>query len=284
MERKRFFIDLDGTTLRDDKTIPQENIDAIREALDMGHYVAIATGRSLISSQTHIDRLGMAREGCFLVAYNGALIYELGSGTVLLKQLFPDEYARYLFAEAEKYQLYMQAYSETGVLTRQQCPEIEYYARISNTGYHIVPDLYHLETYHTPKVLLLSLDDHAALERFQRDHLERESGKCTSYFSSPEYLEYCRPDSSKGSGIRFFEKYLGIAHENTIAIGDEENDLPMITMAGIGAVMKNAGENIRCHADYITEKDNNEGGVAEVIRKCIAGEISCPPESSKGDL
>ena len=55
--------------------------------------------------------------------------------------------------------------------------------------------------------------------------------------------------------------------ENTIAVGDAENDIPMLEAAGLGVAMKNASEEIKKHADYITELDNNQGGVGEVIRK-----------------
>ena len=48
---------------------------------------------------------------------------------------------------------------------------------------------------------------------------------------------------------------------------DAENDITMIEAAGIGAVMKNANDDIKQHGDYITERNNNEGGVAEVIQK-----------------
>ncbi|MCD8365456.1 MAG: Cof-type HAD-IIB family hydrolase [Clostridiales bacterium] len=267
MERKIFFLDMDATTLRDDKSIPVENITAIREALDRGHCVTIATGRTWVSTEPLARRLGMRRKGCYLIACNGASVYDLENGGILQKKMFPDEYARYLFAEAEEANLYMQAYSETEFLARQVCPELEFYAWSSSMDYRIVPDLYHLENYDTPKVLLLSLDNRPALEQFQRNHIEWEKGRCVSFFSSPQYLEYCRMDCTKATGMKFLENYLYIAHENTIAIGDEENDLTMIREAGIGVAMKNARENIRNEADYVTKKDNNEGGVSEVIRK-----------------
>lgn len=59
--------------------------------------------------------------------------------------------------------------------------------------------------------------------------------------------------------------------ENTIAVGDAENDITMLKTAAIGAVMKNAEDNVKQYGDYVTIKDNNEGGVAEVIRKFMVG-------------
>ena len=61
------------------------------------------------------------------------------------------------------------------------------------------------------------------------------------------------------------ERYL-VQHKR-IAVGDAENDITMLETAGIGAVMKNADDNMKKYGNYITEHDNNEGGVAEVIQK-----------------
>ena len=267
MSKKMFFIDLDGTTLRDDKSVPEENIQAIRDAVDAGHYVAITTGRALSSAGAVAEQLQMMRKGCFLISYNGGIIYDLSDLSLLQDLRLPDEYARYLFGEAKREKLYMQAYSDTNILSGYECPELEFYSSKTSMKYTIVPELYDLETYHTPKVLLVSHEDHGILRKFQQDHLEWEKGKCISFFSCPEYLEYCPLGGTKADGIAFFEKYLGIAHEDTIAVGDEENDLSMLRYAGVSVAMVNGNPALHPYADYITRLDNNHGGLAEVIRK-----------------
>ncbi len=267
MESKIFFLDIDYTILRDDGSIPEENIAAIREALDRGDYVSITTGRPKVSAMDTVRELGMLREHCFLISFNGSVIYDLATGNLLRDIRMPDEYAAYLFAEAERAGIYMQAYDEDGFLSARECPETEYYHNLIGTPYRIVPDLYHQTVYHTPKVLSLSLEDIETLHQFQRSHADWEEGKCVSYFSHPEMLEYSYYKVTKGSGIAFLEDYTGIAHANTIAVGDADNDLSMIEAAGIGVAMKNASDRVKALADYVTEHDNNEGGVAEVLRK-----------------
>ena len=267
MERKMFFIDLDGTTLRDDKSIPEENIRAIREAVDAGHYVSIATGRALVSAKKVAVRLGMMRRGCFLISFNGAIIYDLSDLSLLRDLRLPDETAGDLLSEAGKAGLYMQAYSETKVLAPYLCEDLLYYSGRNKVDYDIIPDLYRKKEIHTPKVLLVSMEDPQALAEFRREHREWEQGRCVSFFSCPQYLEYCPLGATKADGIAFFEERLGIAHENTIAVGDEDNDAAMIRYAGTGVVMKNGNEAVKPLADYITTRDNNHGGLAEVIRR-----------------
>ena len=265
MDKKMFFIDLDGTTLRDDKTIPEENIRAIEKVVDAGHYVSIATGRALVSARMMAERLGMMRKGCFLICFNGSIIYDLSDMSRLRDLRLPDEYAAYLCREAEKNHLYIQAYNETKVLAPYLCDELLYYSGRNVVDYEIIPDLYHREVFHTPKVLMVSMNDPSVLKKFQQEHLAWEKGKCVSFFSCPQYLEYCPAEATKAAGIAFFEKRLGIAHENTIAVGDEDNDAAMIRYAGTGVVMKNGNEAVKPFADYITARDNNHGGLAEVL-------------------
>ena len=87
------------------------------------------------------------------------------------------------------------------------------------------------------------------------------------YFSSPEYLEFMPSGINKGNAIRWMCEYMNIPLEHTIAVGDAENDIAMLETAGIGAVMKNAENDMKNYGNYITEHDNNDGGVAEVIYK-----------------
>jgi hydroxymethylpyrimidine pyrophosphatase-like HAD family hydrolase len=61
---------------------------------------------------------------------------------------------------------------------------------------------------------------------------------------------------------------LGIKQEEVMAIGDEENDLPMIRYAGIGVAMANAVPIIKEAADVVT-LSNQEDGVAAVIEEYV---------------
>ena len=62
MEKKIFFIDFDGTLMRDDKTISDKNREALRNAVDQGHYIALATGRAVSSGRRIAKELGLTRQ------------------------------------------------------------------------------------------------------------------------------------------------------------------------------------------------------------------------------
>ena len=62
---------------------------------------------------------------------------------------------------------------------------------------------------------------------------------------------------------------LGIKREELIACGDGLNDISMIKYAGLGIAMKNAYDEVKNNADMVTELNNDENAVADVINRFI---------------
>lgn len=73
----------------------------------------------------------------------------------------------------------------------------------------------------------------------------------------------------KGSGLIDLAKILGIDIKDTIAVGDNYNDMSMLKVAGLSVAAGNAIEDIKKVWDYTTEADNNEGVVAKLIERFI---------------
>ena len=269
MSRKILFVDLDGTLLKNDKTISAANKRAVHQVLDAGHYVALATGRAIANGRKIAKDLGLAKTGCYIMAYNGSVIYDCSADCILAEKRLPIEYAEYLVSEAKKAGIYIQTYSDSQVLAMKHCKELEFYTKRTGMSYRIEKDIWSMLNEEPPKMLLIDLNGQEKLKKFQADHREWEKGRCTSFFSCDEYLEYCPLGATKGYGVEYLEKFLNISKGNTISVGDQENDIPMLQAAHIGCAMKNAEEKVKEIADYVTEHDNNEDGVAEVIEKFI---------------
>lgn len=66
------------------------------------------------------------------------------------------------------------------------------------------------------------------------------------------FFEIVPRGCSKATGMKFLMDYYNIPVQNTYAIGDSTNDLPMINFAGTGIVMGNSPACVTCHADYVT--------------------------------
>ena len=82
------------------------------------------------------------------------------------------------------------------------------------------------------------------------------------------YYDIADINTSKGLGVREFCKYYNLDQKETIAIGDDYNDISMFKEVGLSVAMGNANDDVKSKADIIT-KTNNEDGVAVFLEKLI---------------
>ena len=267
--RKILFTDLDGTLLRDDTTVSEGNRAAIRQMLDAGHHLVVATGRPVSSGLTVVKKLGLTLPGCYMIAFNGSVIYDCSADCILQEHTMPIEYVEYLFEEANRSNIHIQTYSDSQVLAQQWDEELDYYQKTTGMSAKIVRNIFDALDKEPCKVLLASLSGQERLKKFQREHRSWETGRCSSFFSSREYLEYCPEGINKGLGVSFLREFLNVKRENTYAVGDERNDIPMLREAGTGIAVRNAYEEVKMAADYVTEHDNERDAIVEIIDKFI---------------
>lgn len=269
--KKILFTDLDGTLLNDDKQVSDGNRAAIERLLEAGHYMVVATGRPVKSGFKVVQRLGLTMPGCYMIAYNGGVVFDCAKEEICIQTTVPMEYVRYLFQEAKKYGLYIQTYGENDkIYASSKGVELQFYIQ-GNRGaldYMVTEDVCRDLDREPNKVLLIDLNEKGIL-KFWKEHRAWENGRCDSTFSCPEFLEYLPQGVSKGSGVQTLCEMLGVDIKNAYAAGDERNDISMIEAAGIGIAMKNAVDETKAVADYVTENDNNHDGIAEVIDKLI---------------
>jgi len=267
-KKKLFLSDLDGTLLNDRKEIPPDVMDAINALLKAGHSFAFCTGRPLASAKKLAVRYGLCRPDCYIIAYNGGILYSPSRDAVLYEKTVPLSFVRRLFSLARQAGLYIQTYGkDDAVLACGRCPELDFYVKHTGLSFQTAPDIADRLTENPPKVLLIHLSDRALLERFQKENAYWTDGVMESFFSCEQYLEYCPPGVSKGTALKALCGMLGIPEEDCVAAGDERNDIPMLQAAGIGAAPANAHPGAKAAASYVSALDNNKGAVAEIIRK-----------------
>jgi Cof subfamily protein (haloacid dehalogenase superfamily) len=267
---KAIFSDLDGTLLNDAKEITPGNRAAIEEALDQGHKFIITTGRPLDSAIEQAQALGLTGTGCYLIAFNGATIYDIGAQKTIFQQDVPMELAEKVWQEALSRGIHVQTYDDTHVLVEPRCDgvEIRNYCKTIHTKYRVIPDFSGVKQA-PPKLLLIRYQQDGALEDFRQWLLSWCEGKLNTFYSSPQLLEVVCAGMNKGSALNRLAELLGVEHEDTIAIGDSGNDLAMIVAAGTGVAMVNGVEEVRSAADRITVRDNNHDAIEEVLRDLV---------------
>jgi hypothetical protein len=267
--KKIIFSDLDGTLLCDDKSISEGNRQAIDRATAAGHSFVIATGRPFESAIQIAEALGLTGAGCYIVSYNGGHVYDCCQKKVLMSRQLSMDTVRELFHKAWDVGLYIQTYQNGEILTRTDSEELRFYAGNTNLKPNPRADVLDYLTREPNKAIVIDLHDHEKLARFEAAQAQWVKGRCRMLFSCAEYLEVVPPGVSKQTGITFLADYLGVKKEDTIAVGDETNDIEMLKGAGLAIVVQNANPLAKAAADVVTERTNNEDAMAEVIDRYV---------------
>lgn len=269
-DKKILFLDMDGTTLNDEKQISKENLDALRRVIEAGHEVVITTGRTDSSARYVRSRYGLDQIGCrYMIAYNGAVILDCDTGEKLYSRRLCMEYAGELIDAARRADLYIHTYAEDKVLTERGDDNLAVYLKRTSMEAQIVPDLKQALKQEPYKLLAVNVQDPGRLHTFLKEQSVWAKGKVDMYFSCREYLEMVAEGVSKGAALLRFCELMGVPVQNAVAAGDEGNDLSMIQAAGVGCAVSNAQEEIKAAADYVTQRDNNHSAITEIIERFI---------------
>jgi len=275
MEKHLLFLDLDGTLLNDAKEITPGNRAALDAALQRGHGVIITTGRPLKSAMAHAHKLQLDKPGCYLVAYNGGVIYDWAAEKQLYTLSLPYETVNRVFDYVNSTGVHIQTYDTWDVLVEKRCDNETVRRYCDGTiGFRVIGDV-HTDLKEEPvKILIIDFDNKSALEKIQAWVLEHMGQDVECFFSSNAYLEVVPKNIRKGEAVKMLCRLLDVPISNAVAVGDEANDLSMIVDAGIGVAMCNGIAAVKAAANYITKNDNNHDGVAEVVEKFLAEPVT----------
>lgn len=273
MEPKILFLDLDGTLLNSHREISPGNRAALQKALSAGHRVVINTGRPLHSAILQNERLGLTQDGCYVISFNGGVIFDAYRNEVIYSQCLPLETAIAVTRLCNEKNVHVQTYDREKVLVepRWDDTQIRNYCNRILMEYRVVPDFATGLLEAPPKVLAVSETDRSALESLQKE-IPQKFPEVDTFFSGVHLLEIVPKGVHKGTALKRLCDILHIPVANSVAAGDEENDLTMLRAAGVGCAMANAVPTVKASANYVTQRTNDEDGVAEIVEKFLMQE------------
>jgi len=260
--------DLDGTLLKNDKTVSKENLDAIEYFKREGGYFTFITGRMPYFAYNIYNMLRPnAPVGCI----NGGGIYDFERGEYLWSQTLNRdvvELVEYADSNIEGLGIQLNALGKIYF-----CGENEEMARFrKSTGVPNIAADYREVDEPVAKVVFGDSDEYKLLhlaELLQRHPRAREY----DFIRSEKTLYEILPKgSSKGNLLPRLAEILDVKMSRTIAIGDYNNDVSMIKTAGVGIAVANATEEAKAAADRITVS-NEEHAIARIIAEIESGKI-----------
>jgi hypothetical protein len=278
---KLIAIDMDGTLFSNNHTISENNCHAILEAQKQGHIVTFCSGRALHDIQEIIKKINLEAP---IIAGNGAIVFH---NKILQTRTIPVHILKEIMDIFNGFQLYYEIYTNKGIITdktRKEYlyaelnrlkddpvfgPMVEQMVQIQNDQNHLLTvsdfgelNFSSLDPY---KMYTVSLDE-KKLNHLQQRLSERDDISITN--GSHLTVEVGNKQVSKGNALLFLANYFQIPQADTVAIGDNLNDLSMFKAAGTSIAMGNATDFVKSHAKFVT-KTNDDDGVAYALEKFV---------------
>ncbi len=260
--------DLDGTLLRDDKSISEENLNAIRYFMDEGGYFTFITGRMPYFVQHIYDTLNPnAPFGCI----NGGGIYDHKAGKYLwTRELSTECYDLIDVIDENVEDIGIQVNTFEKIYFSKENKTMEFFRKVTGVPNLIKP--YREVTEPIGKIVFGDQSNEKILKVAKLLFEHEKSYKFDFIRSEHSLYEILPKGNSKGDVMLRIADILGIKHEKTVAMGDYNNDVSMLKMAGVGVAVSNASEEAKAAADVITVS-NEEHAVKKVISDIESGFI-----------
>lgn len=253
--------DIDGTILDDHQRIGERLVAAAKALDSRGISFVLASARAPMGMAGIAEELGLSHHP--LAAYNGALILtEAHSETadVLASHCLPKEEVLAFLQElkANWPQLSPQLYSYDQWYAQVHDEWTIEEERITSLKAQVT-DLIDLVEAGKEVHKILVIGQAETVQTMMAAAKQMTFPTLTFGLSKPNYLEVTHHVVSKEHALKELAAYFHIPLSDTLAIGDNFNDLPMIRLAGCGVAMKNAPEEVRQQAPHVTETNENDG-------------------------
>ena len=134
------------------------------------------------------------------------------------------------------------------------------------------------------KLLLFADEDTNAMPTLRAAAEKRFDDRCSITTAVPGMLEFLPKGASKGAAVERLLKRLDIDPRNVLALGDGENDVEMLRLAGTAVAMAGSGAKVVAAAGGVVGPSNDDNGVAAAIEKYVLSTRGLPPASEMGKI
>lgn len=262
-------LDIDGTLVGEDLVVGERTRAAIAAATARGVAVSLVTGRMASSAVRFARALDLRGP---LIAYQGGLARLMpapGStrlGRLLWHRPVPAPVAREAITWSRERGLDPHVNHLERFILRADDPRADDYSTFMGAQAELVPDLLAAIVHPVTKVLAVG-DEHRPLEVLAEART-RFAGRADVTISHPRFLEFVAPGVSKGDAVRRLARRLGVPLANALAVGDQYNDLEMLSVVGHGVAMPSAPAVVVAAARYVAPPVGEEG-VATVLEALV---------------
>lgn len=269
---KLIAVDMDGTLLNEHSRLNQATIDAVKQAKAHGIKVVLCTGRPLTGLRQFVGKLGLTEPGDYAVTYNGAMIQHVADGKVLAHHtLTLDDYKK-IDALGHSHQVHVYAEDEANMYT--SFPNISRYS-VYEAFLVEMPLFYKtLDQFDADHMFskVMFIEEPELLASAKPEFVAALAEDYNLVQSEPFFLEVLHKKASKGNAVAALAERLGYSMDQVMAIGDQNNDMSMLEVAGLPVAMGNAIPAVKAVAKVVTATNKEDGVAKAIMRYAINGE------------
>lgn len=264
---KLIAFDMDGTLLNSKKEIDKSSLDAIKYATEHGKIVILSTGRCPSQLQMYVDHIPNLR---YINCLSGAIVYDKIEHKNIAAKTMPAETVKSIIHLTKGHDVMIELLYNDTFIQKNQCDIIEEYGmgvyKEQYKKWAVLVDNIAEEYLNSPfDVGKVNLYTKTLKERdILFEKLTKAELKVETAYSELTSIEISSQNVNKGTGLENLCKYLNIPLEETIAVGDADNDIGIFKKAGLKIAMGNANQTIKNLADVIVN-DCDNGGCSQAI-------------------
>jgi Cof subfamily protein (haloacid dehalogenase superfamily) len=259
-------LDLDGTLIGDDLVLRPRVRETVAAARTGGIAVTIVTGRMFAAARPFARALGIDGP---IVCYQGAAIFDVASGATLRQIPVRPDVARDTLSWAAEHGVHAQCYADDTLYVDQINRFSKRYTDLARVEPVLVPSLQAAFAERpTVKVVLVDDPDRSEQHLLALHAVLGERAYITR--SHVDFVEVIDPSVNKGEALAFVARRYDVPLDQTLAIGDAWNDVPMLDAAAVGVAMGSGPPELLEHADHVVA-DVAHDGVAEALERYVLG-------------
>lgn len=253
--------DIDGTILIPEGEFTSGVKNCIKKLCEKGIKVVLVTGRMNAAASLIAQDLGLDTP---VVSYQGGLIKH--NGETLYEKCLTPEQAEKIIDWAKEVNIHLNLYNDDILYSEEKCYEVERYCNNLHTHYEVKP-FCDIEKVKVNKLLAIDYNNPEKIDRLERE-LPEIFPELYIVKSTPYFLEFSNKEASKYCAVKFLQNYWGISEEETLTIGDQNNDIALLKAGGIRVAMGNATDALIKVSTHITDTVFNDGFVKAMEEFC----------------
>ena len=265
---KLFAMDLDGTSLDSNSILQEKTIAALKKLDENGIKFVFTSGRATPSVRYLMELTGIDNP---LVTNNGALAF-INKENLIYQNPLKYKEVEELINFSQENKLFFQFYDLDTYYSNRMCHErFDHLEKDSSYGMNYQVNF----SFSTNPLKELKLRKNSAF-KFQIFLDKNDSNKLSTilkkvseiglYATTSSYgmIEIMQKNVNKFNGLSEIGYLLGISKEEIAAIGDQDNDIPMLENVGMSFAMENAIDKVKEISDFVVST-NDEFGLVDAI-------------------